>query len=163
MICSRTSLFLLYINDLNKAIKFWFEFCGNRPTTESVNYLGVRIDANLSWKFNDLYIKLNRTNALFFKIRKYVSFKTLRSHLFCSFWLLLILVLSCLGSKSWQYSTDFNFTKKGVKIPVQSRNSRTNPLFRVNSILKFQGQICLENISFFSKPLNNLSRSIFST
>ena len=55
--------------------------CGKRLyPTESVKYLGVKIDANLNWQcqVNDLSIKLNRANALFFKIRKYVSPKILR-------------------------------------------------------------------------------------
>ena len=44
------------------------KLCGKRlyPTE------GVKIDANLSWQYHvhDLPIKLNRTNALLFKIRK---------------------------------------------------------------------------------------------
>ena len=54
------------------------KLCGKRLyPTESVKYLGVKIDANLSWQYhvNDLSIKLNRANALLFKMRKYVSFK----------------------------------------------------------------------------------------
>ena len=49
--------------------------------TESVKYLGVKIDTNLSWQYHviDLSIKLNRGNALLFKMRKYVSLKILRS------------------------------------------------------------------------------------
>ena len=39
----------------------------------------------------------------------------------------------------------------------------TRPLFMQNSILKFQDRICLENILFVSKSLNNLSPSIFNT
>ena len=48
--------------------------------TESVKYLGVKIDANLTWQHyvNGLSIKLNRANALLFKMRKYVSLKILR-------------------------------------------------------------------------------------
>ena len=40
--------------------------------TENVKYLDVKIDANLTWQHhvNDLSIKLNRANALLFKIRK---------------------------------------------------------------------------------------------
>ena len=40
--------------------------------TESVKYLGVKIDTNLSWQYhvNDLSVKLNRANTLFFKMRK---------------------------------------------------------------------------------------------
>ena len=37
---------------------------------ESFKYLGVKIDANLSWQYHvtDLSIKLNRANALFLKM-----------------------------------------------------------------------------------------------
>ena len=57
------------------------KLCGKRLyPTESVKYLDVKIDANLSWKYhvNDLSTKLNRANALVFKMRKYVSLKILR-------------------------------------------------------------------------------------
>ena len=57
------------------------KLCGKRLyPTENVNYLGVKIDKNLTCKHhvNDLSIKLNRTNGLLFKMRKYVSIKTIR-------------------------------------------------------------------------------------
>ena len=55
--------------------------------TESVKYLGVKIDTNLSWQYhvNDLSVKLNRANVLLFKMRKYVSFKILKSIYFTIF------------------------------------------------------------------------------
>ena len=56
------------------------KLCGKRPyPTESVKYLGVKIDANLTWQHhvNDFSIKLNRADALLFKMRKYVSLKIL--------------------------------------------------------------------------------------
>ena len=56
--------------------------CGKRLyPTESVKYLEVKIDANLNSKcqVNDLSVKLDRANALLFKIRKYASPKILRS------------------------------------------------------------------------------------
>ena len=55
--------------------------------TKNVKYLGVKIDANLTWQHhvNDLSMKLNRANALLFKMRKYVSFKILRSIYFAIF------------------------------------------------------------------------------
>ena len=48
--------------------------------TESSKYLGVKIDTKLSWQYhvNDHSIKLNGTNSLLFKMRKYVSSKILR-------------------------------------------------------------------------------------
>ena len=49
--------------------------------TESIKYLSVKIDTNLAWQHHANYfsIKLNRTNALLFKMRKYISLKILRS------------------------------------------------------------------------------------
>ena len=67
---------------------FKIKLCGKRLyPTESVKYLGLKIDTNLSWQYhvNDLSIILNRTNALLFKIRKYVSLKILRSTYFAIF------------------------------------------------------------------------------
>ena len=64
------------------------KFCGKRLyPTESVEYLGVNIDTNLSWEYhvNDLSIKLNRANALHSKIRKFVILKILRSIYFAIF------------------------------------------------------------------------------
>ena len=63
--------------------------CGKRLyPTESVKYLGVKIHANLTWQHhvNDLFIKLNRDNALLLKMRKYVSLKILRSIYFAIFY-----------------------------------------------------------------------------
>ena len=73
------------------------KLCGKRLyPTESVKYLGVKIDANLTWQHhvNDLSTKLNRANALLFKMRKYVSLKILRSIYFAIFDSCLIAVLS---------------------------------------------------------------------
>ena len=49
--------------------------------TENNKYLGVKIDANLTWQcqVTDFSIKLNRANAFLFKLRKYVSPKIFRS------------------------------------------------------------------------------------
>ena len=64
------------------------KLCGKRLyPTECVKYLSVKIDTNLNWQYhvNDLSIKLNRVNALLFKMRKYVSLKILRSIYFAIF------------------------------------------------------------------------------
>ena len=55
------------------------KLCGKRLyPTESIKYLGVKIDTN-KYHVNDLSIKLNRANALLFKMRKRVSLKILKS------------------------------------------------------------------------------------
>ena len=116
------------------------KLCGKRLyPTESVKQLGIKIDTNLIWQYhvNDLSIKLNRANALLFKMRKYVSLKILRSIYFVS--------LSFLGSELQHYSTIYNFTKKAIRIiNFQPRNFHTSPLFKQNSISKFQSKICLK-------------------
>ena len=56
--------------------------------TESVEYLGVKIDTKLSWQYhvNDLSTKLNRADALLLKMRKYGSLNIyIKIHLFCYF------------------------------------------------------------------------------
>ena len=54
------------------------KLCGKRLyPTESVKYLGVKIDRTLSWQYhvNDLSIKLNRANALLFKMKNMLVLK----------------------------------------------------------------------------------------
>ena len=47
--------------------------------SNSIKYLGVKIDRFLHWhdQVNNIAIKLNRANALLLKIRNYVNTKTL--------------------------------------------------------------------------------------
>ena len=128
-------------------------------------YLGVKIDTNLRWQYhvNDLSIKLNRANAFLFKMRKYLSFKTLRSIYFAIF-------DSCLSycCRAWAQTCNtiqqsIILHKKDIRIIYfQQRNFHTSPLLKQNSILKFQDKICLENVLFISKSLNNLSPLVFS-
>ena len=144
------------------------KLCGKRLyPTESVKYLGVKIDTNLSWQYhvNDLSIKLNRANALLFKMRKLVSLKILKSIYFAIFDS--YLSYCCLAGAQ-NHSTIQQILilqKKAVRIiNFQPRNSHTSPLFKQNFIIKFQDKICLENVLFVSKSLiNNLTPPVFST
>ena len=138
------------------------KLCGKRLySTESVKYLDVKIDTNLTWQhhINGLSIKLNRANAVLFKIRKYVSPKILRSICFAIF-------DSYLSYCCLAWAQNFSSIKRILilqKKAVRIINSHISPLFKQNFILKFQDKICLENILFVSKSLNNLSPSIFNT
>ena len=141
------------------------KLCGKRLyPTESIKYLGVKIDKNVIWwhYINDFSIKLNRANAFLFKMRKIL--RSIYFAIFDSY-----LSYCCLA---WAH----NFSTiqrililqkrlfiKGWIINFQPKNFHTSPLFKQNSILKFQNEICLENILFVSKSLNNLSLSIFNT
>ena len=49
------------------------------PTT-SVKYLGIKTDENLTWTdhIKDTAIKLNRANAMLFKVREFANIKILK-------------------------------------------------------------------------------------
>ena len=143
------------------------KLCGKRLyPTKSVKYLGLKIDANLIWEHHvhDLSIKLNRANALLFKMRKYVSPKILRSIYFAIFDSHLSYCCLVWAQNFSSIKRILILQKKAVRIiNFQPRNSHTSPLFKQNFILKFQDKICLENILFVSKSFNNLSPLNFNT
>ena len=114
-----------------------------------MKYLGVKIDRNLPWQHpvNDLSIKLNRSNALLFKIRKYVSPKILRSIYFAIFDSYLSYCCLVWAQNISSIKQIPILQKKAVRIiNFQPRNSHTSPLFKQNFILKIQDNICLEDI-----------------
>ena len=114
--------------------------------TESVKYMGVKIDTNLTWQHhvNNLSIKLNRANALLFKIRKYVSLKILRSIYFAIFDSYLSYCCLVWAQSFSSIQRILILQKKTVRINnFQPRNFHTSTLFKQNFILKFQNEICL--------------------
>ena len=97
-------------------------------------------------------------------MRKYVSLKILRSIYFAIFDSYLSYCCLVWAQNISSIKQIPILQKKAVRvINFQPRNSHTSPLFKQNFILKFQDKICLENILFVSKSLNNLSPSIFNT
>ena len=125
---------------------------------------GVKIDANLSYDVNDLSIKLNRASAFLFKMRKYVSLNILRSIYFAIFDSYLSYCCLVWAQNCSTIQQIIILQKKAIRIiNYQPRNFHTSPLLKQNSILKFHNKICLENISFVSKFLNNFSPSVFNT
>ena len=103
---------------------------------------------------------------MLFKMRKYVSLKILRSIYFAIFdsYLSYCCLVWAQNFSTIQQILILQKKKKTVRIiNFQPMNFHTSPLFKQNSILKFQDKICQENISFVRKSLNNLSPSIFNT
>ena len=134
--------------------------------TESVKYLGVKINTTLSWQYhvNDLSIKLNRANALLFKMRKHVSLKILKSIYFAIFDSYLSYCCLVWAQNRSTIQRILILQKKGFRsINFQPKNSHTSRLFKQNFILTFLDKIGLENVLFVSKLLNNLTPSVFST
>ena len=110
---------------------------------------------------HDLSIKLNRVNTLLLKLRNY--FSLLRSIFF-------YILDSYLSQRCLIWAKNYSTIQRIVIlqerafriINFQAMDSHTSPLFKQNSILKFQDKICLENILLVSKLLNNLSPSVFN-
>ena len=112
------------------------------------------ITTNLSWQYhlNDISIKLNRANALLFKMRKYVSLKILRSIYFAIFDSYLSYCCLVWAQNCSTIQRIVILQKKAVRIiNFQPRNSHTSHLFKRSSILKFQDKICLENIFIYQQ------------
>ena len=134
-----------------KSVGDWkIKLCGKRLyPTESVKYLGGKIDTNLNWKYHliEFSIKMNRANALLFKMRKFVSLKILQSIYFAIFdsglsYCCLVWARNC--SIIQQIVI---LQKKTVKIiDFQPRNSHISSLFKKSYILTFQDKISLESI-----------------
>ena len=148
-----------YEGDLNGKL------CGKRLyPTECVKNLGVKIYINFSWQYhvNDLSIKLNRTNALLLKMRKYVSLKILRSIYFaiCDSYLSYCCLVWAQNCSTIQQILILQ-KKKAVRI-INFQPGKISPILVLYSN-KTQDEICLENILFVSKSLNNLTLLVFST
>ena len=107
--------------------------------TESVKYMGIKIDTNLTWQHhvNNLSIKLNRANALLFKIRKYVSLKILRSIYFAIFDSYLSYCCLVGAQNCSTIQQIIILQEKAVTIiNFQPRNTHTRVLFRQSSIIE---------------------------
>ena len=90
-------------------------------------------------------------------MRKYVSLKILRSIYFAIFDSYLSYCCLVWAQNFSTIQRIIILQKKAARIiNFQPRNFHTSPLFKQNSILKFQDKICLENILFVSKSLNNI-------
>ena len=132
--------------------------------TDSVKYLGIRIDKNLNWKHHvsDIAIKLNRANALLFKIRNFVNVNTLKTIYYAIF-------DSHINYANVIWAQNFNAVsrvsipqKKALRIiSFQPRDCHSSPLFKKQNLLKFEDKIQLENVLLVSKYFNNILPSIF--
>ena len=107
---------------------------------DSVKYLGVKIDGSLLWKSHIYYlsVKLNRANALLFKIRNLVNNSILRN-IFISLYLSHILITTLVWSQNCHAINRLVILQKKTLriINFQPRNSHASPLFKKSAILKF--------------------------
>ena len=97
-------------------------------------------------------------------MRKYVGLKILKSIYFAIFDSHLSYCCLVWAQNRSTIQRILILQKKAVRIiNFHPRNLHISPLFKLNFILKFQDKICLENVLFVNKSLNNLTQSVFRT
>ena len=114
--------------------------------SQSLRYLGIKIDQNLNWKdhINDIAVKSNRANALLFKIRNFVNITILKTIYFAIFDSHINYANLVWAQTSNAMSRILTLQKKTMRIiTFQSRNCHSilyfltlNYLNSVKSILK---------------------------
>ena len=100
--------------------------------TKSVKYLGIKIDENLTWidHINHIVIKLNRANAMLFKVREFVNTKILKSVYYAIFDCHLIYANTVCGQNKNSINRLIILQKKALRImSFECRNAHSNPLF----------------------------------
>ena len=116
--------------------------------TNSVKYLGVRIDKKLNWKahINDIALKIIRANAMLYKVRNFVGAGILKSiyhslfeshiHYACTIW----------GQSVHTINQLFILQTKALRlIHFKERNAYSAPLFFKSKIVKVLDKIKTEN------------------
>ena len=119
----------------------------------------------MNWKdhINYIAVKLNRANALLFKIRNFVYItilKTINFAIFCSHINYANLVWA---QNSNATSRILTLQKQAMRIiTFQSRNCHSSPLFFKLKLLKFNDKVHLENVLLISKFINSLLPPVFN-
>ena len=133
--------------------------------SQSVRYLGIKIDQNLNWKdhINDIAVKINRANALLFKIRNFVNTTILKNIYFAIFDSHINYANLVWAQNSNAMSKIFTLQEKAMRIiTFQSRNCHSSPLFCKLKLLKFNDKVHLENVLLISKFINSLLPPVFN-
>ena len=127
--------------------------------------MGIKIDKQLNWRvyINEAAIKLNRSNAMLYKVREFASTDTLRSIYYAIF-------DSYINYSNLVWDQNTNaikcitiLQKKPLRLMnFKPRNFHTSPLYLRLNILKLPDKIFLENCLLISKAINNFLPSLFN-
>ena len=108
--------------------------------TDSVKYLGIKTDKSLKWKHHvsDITTKLNRANALLFKIRNFVNINTLKTFYYTIFDSHIDYANVIWDRNVNAINTVSILQKKALRtISFQPRDCHSSPLFKKQNLLKF--------------------------
>ena len=133
--------------------------------TSSVKYLGIKIDQflNLQDHINNIAIKLNKANAMLYKVRQFVNEKNLRSIYHAIFEHHLNNACIVWGQTKSSINRVFINQKKTIRtIHFKGKFDHTSSLFSESNMIKLPDKISIENCLFVSKSLNNQLPEIFN-
>ena len=117
------------------------------------------------WKdhINDIAVKLNRANALLFKIRNFLNIIILKTIYFAIFDSHINYANLVWVQNSNAMVRILTLQKKAMRIiTFKSRNDHSSPLFSKLKQLKFNDEVHLENVHLISKFINSLLPPVFN-
>ena len=121
---------------------------------DSVKYLGVKMESKLNWKshVNAIAAKLNRANAMLYKVRDFVNANVLKSIYYalfeshnkyaCIMWGQNISTINCL----------YILQKNALRfINFKEHNAHSSHLFHYSKIIRFAEKVKTDNCLFIHK------------
>ncbi|XP_057290925.1 uncharacterized protein LOC130613625 [Hydractinia symbiolongicarpus] len=150
-------LFLLYINDLHTAIKHSMVHLFADDTNllnisnDTVKYLGITLDSNLSWKsqINITISNLKKSNGALAKARHFVPKCVLRQIYFAIFYSQIQYCSLVWGQKSSLTRRIEILQNHAIRIiSFSTFNASPTPLYGNLNLIKFSDMICIHNIIF---------------
>ena len=130
-----------------------------------MRYLGVKTDSKLNWKIhvNAIAIKLNRANAMLYKVSDFVNSNILKSICYALFESHINYACIILGQSISTTNPLYILQKKALRIVnFQEHNAHSSPLFHYSKIIEIADQVKIENCLFINKYINNKLPSIFT-
>ena len=128
---------------------------------EEFEYLGIRLDKNMTWKphIKKISLKLSKTIGMMSKIKNLLSSNTLRTIYNSLFLPYINYGILCWGSKMKEL---MKLQKKAVRIIVKERyNAHTEPIFKKLNLLKLSDLLKLQEFKFCYKLRNDILPSYF--
>ena len=123
----------------------------NIEQVDEFNFLGLTLDANLTWKkhVNKIANKCSKTTGVLNKL-KHILPLDIKTLLYNS--LILSHINYCITVWGYKGSRIVRIQKKAVRIITLNRyNSHTEPLFKTLQILKIDDRLKLQELKFFYK------------
>ena len=124
------------------------------------------LELKLNWKdihVNAIATKLNRANAMLYKVRDFVNADILKSIYYALFESLINYACIIWGQNISTINRLYILQKKALRIiNFKERNAHSSPLFHYSKILKVADKVKIENCFFINKYTNNKLPSTFT-